>query len=391
MHYVEVAKGLAAVLSAAYAFLGIATLVEEHLCPLLHEICALLGIRTSIGSTLLVSLGTSMPEITIALFGAANGVTDATIPTLLGSALLACGLVPVVVVLASPGKAHFDTSIAVRDALCLGASVAVIAIYFTWNTTTYYQGLALAALYFAYVAVVFSFPGSTRANDDAVKNDSHDEEDEPDIITTELTPLLASEGDAKTFCTVASMVVTALTLPFRELFRVSLCGGVCQRFAMASCWIGVLASYAVWVTLFLSRVVGISSATAGITVLAVGAAVPECIAAAQLARVGQPVSAVTQGFASQIINTTIGLGSPYFLYWLVKRTDIRTTDRDTVLAVAIYVLLAIASYVCIVLWAAAGCRPRAVFGYRHAAALLLVCAALYVLCLASCESWWTLL
>lgn len=390
MHCLEATIAVAAVLSAAYAFLGIATLVEEHLCPLLHEMCALLGIRTSIGSTLLVSLGTSLPEITIALFGAANGVTDTTIPTLLASALLASGLVPVVVVVVS-GKAHLDTCVAVRDAVCLGISVGVVALYFKWNTTTYYQGLALAALYFAYIAVVFSIPGAARPNETDKDNCHDEEESEPETITTELTPLLASERDAKTFCTVASMVVTALTLPFRELFRVSLCGGVCQRFAMASCWIGVLASYAVWATLLLSRVLGVSSATAGITVLAIGATVPECIAAAQLARVAQPVSAVTQGFASQIINTTLGLGTPYFLYWLVKGEDIRTTDRDTVLAVAIYVLLALASYVCIVLWAAAGCRPRATFGYRHAATLLLVFAAFYVLCLASCESWWTFL
>jgi Ca2+/Na+ antiporter len=82
-------------------------------------------------------------------------------------------------------------------------------------------------------------------------------------------------------------------------------------------YVAVLSDVVYALTLDLSEVLNMPDELAGVTLLALGAQIPDTIASIAMARAGMPDGAISNAVGSQIINITIGVGFPFLIYSIV--------------------------------------------------------------------------
>jgi len=83
-------------------------------------------------------------------------------------------------------------------------------------------------------------------------------------------------------------------------------------------WIAAYSYLMVWWATILGRVVGISDAVMGLTVLAAGTSVPDLITSVLVAKQGHGDMAVSSSIGSNIFDVTVGLPLPWLLWSLSK-------------------------------------------------------------------------
>mmetsp|Transcript_24781 Transcript_24781/g.98383 ORF Transcript_24781/g.98383 Transcript_24781/m.98383 type:complete len:341 (+) Transcript_24781:858-1880(+) len=147
----------------------------------------------------------------------------------------------------------------------------------------------------------------------------------------------------------------ALEAPYRACCALTIVGGPAQRFAITITWIAALSYVAVAAAGAITTLTCISEATSGMTLLAVGAQVPDCIAAVELARNGQADSALAQAVGSQVINITFGLGLPFAVTCLAYGRDVVTTNNYVVRNLSVCLFAMVLAYLGVM---AAGLRRR---------------------------------
>eukprot|EP00171_Calliarthron_tuberculosum_P017223 IDg17223t1 len=79
--------------------------------------------------------------------------------------------------------------------------------------------------------------------------------------------------------------------------------------------------------------IGIPSSAMGLTVLAAGTSVPDALASVAVARAGHGNMAVSNAIGSNVFDILLGLGVPWLIGGLVKKTPIRVTVEPVGLVV----------------------------------------------------------
>jgi len=88
-------------------------------------------------------------------------------------------------------------------------------------------------------------------------------------------------------------------------------GWYMMGFVVSLCYVAVLSDLILVCAKFCCDTIGMSADLEGVTVLAWGAQVPDCLASLSMAKKGLGPGAVANAVGSQIINVFIGLGLPY--------------------------------------------------------------------------------
>ncbi|MGH0171231.1 UNVERIFIED_CONTAM: hypothetical protein FKN15_064053 [Acipenser sinensis] len=88
-------------------------------------------------------------------------------------------------------------------------------------------------------------------------------------------------------------------------------------FAMSTLWIGIFSYIMVWMMTLISYTLGIPDVIMGITFLAAGTSVPDCMASLIVARQGMGDMAVSNSIGSNIFDILLGLGFPWAMQTLV--------------------------------------------------------------------------
>ena len=399
-------------------FLWLSILADEWLASSLEDLSKKLRVPPSVSAATFVAFGSSAPELVISGVGAASDNTELTIPTLLASALLAFGLIPAVVCLED--TAHLrDPVTLVRDSLSFAVPLGLLVWYSTQPTTNLWQSLFLVGLYPLYVALVYL------VHTDHPDDDSDDGEDtsygslssptkaftvsDLEDINAKVAPSSKKRDSETTKLLVRDdgdddddepgYVRGMLEWPLRTLCQVTIIGGPCQRFLTTLLYVAGLSYAAVYFAETLTRVVGMSHATAGMTLLAFGAQVPDLIAARELARNHHADSGISQAVGSQVINVTLGLGLPYTFYILSSDRHVQTDNNATIVNLSCLVFAMIAIYLLIVgvavVWAARKkdhdddvFRTPASLSRVHGGLLLVAFLLLYALGIVSAELRW---
>jgi len=91
-------------------------------------------------------------------------------------------------------------------------------------------------------------------------------------------------------------------------------------------YIAGLATVTLWLVTQLCLTVGIPNSLSGVTLIALGAEVPDAVGSVMCAKAGQGPSAVSNCLNSQIINLLVGLGVPYFIHSLVESSPMDLGD-----------------------------------------------------------------
>ena len=326
-------------LLACWQFVGLATLADKHLCPTLERFCKSLELPTGLAGATLLAFGSSAPELAIASVSALTGRAAYAIATILASALIAFGLIPAVAVyLAGPLRLHVTG--ALRDALFYALALGLLVRFSARPTVRAADACLLILVYVLHVLVIAVVPAADGGEGwPAGKGDADSQRDDDDA---------ADDDDARAPPTRLAQLARAATAPFKLVFALTVPRADIapwHGFLMSVAWLALLSTGILFATERLAAVWGLSAATAGMTLLAFGAQIPDTVAAVELAREGLPDAAISQAVASQVINVSLGLGLPFLAHSLGARAPTEVADHRSVELLGVAALLLVAAYV----------------------------------------------
>ncbi|XP_061104287.1 sodium/potassium/calcium exchanger 3-like [Conger conger] len=130
------------------------------------------------------------------------------------------------------------------------------------------------------------------------------------------------------YCTVPNCVLPR----WRRWFMVT--------FACSTLWIAFFSYLMVWMVTIISDTLGIPTFIMGITFLAAGTSVPDCMASLIVARQGMGDMAVSNSIGSNIFDILLGLGFPWTLRTLVVDFNSSVSINNKGLVYSVILLLA---------------------------------------------------
>ena len=90
-------------------------------------------------------------------------------------------------------------------------------------------------------------------------------------------------------------------------------------FAMCIAWIGFLSYFMVWMVTEFGIIVQVRDSIMGITLLAAGTSIPDCLSSVAVAKKGHGDMAVSSSIGSNIFDILFGLPVPWFIYTAILR------------------------------------------------------------------------
>jgi len=148
----------------------------------------------------------------------------------------------------------------------------------------------------------------------AEEDDDDDDDDEP------FNPMEIPDGWIGRFFWLLGLplaIAFFLTIPDcrRERFKT----WWPATFTMCILWIAILASVMVWMVERFGVLYGVPSSVMGVTLLAAGTSIPDCLSSIAVARRGHGDMAVSSSIGSNIFDVLIGLPVPWFIYTAILR------------------------------------------------------------------------
>ena len=199
--------------------------------------------------------------------------------------MIAFGLIPAVVIFSHDGPVVLDFCEVARDAGFYVVGLALLTFFMSGATLTFTNALILTSVYFFYLLAV-AFPSEIEDDADPLATKgllevpvksaklSYDEEGEH---ASKKSDDESSESEEPDYC-----VLEVLRMPWDFLFKWSIFGGPLVVCFATIAWVGALSYLALMLAELLCVSFHISSATAGLTILAFGAQIPDTIAANEL-------------------------------------------------------------------------------------------------------------
>ncbi|XP_066574875.1 sodium/potassium/calcium exchanger 3 [Amia ocellicauda] len=156
------------------------------------------------------------------------------------------------------------------------------------------------------------------AEGDPVKTEEEEEEEEEEEVEGVFSPLKMPGGHCE-------RVKWAVSWPLALLLYCTVPNCVLPRwqrwfmatFLMSTLWIAIFSYLMVWMVTIISYTLGIPDVIMGITFLAAGTSVPDCMASLIVARQGMGDMAVSNSIGSNVFDILLGLGFPWALQTLL--------------------------------------------------------------------------
>lgn len=256
----------------------------------LDEISARLSLPASVAGASLMAVGSSAPELVIALtalFKDGGAHADVGIGTIVGSALFNILVITGVSAIVRPAESR--VRVVLRDGLMYLACVGLLLWAFSDGSIALYEAGIFVALYGVYLAILWCWPRDPE--EDAPPEEDSTHEVPAPLQAFVMLVLQAFSGDPKRHF-VRAFVVALVAI-----------AGIC--------WVLVDAA------LIFSTAVGIPPVVVALTILAAATSVPDLIASVIVARQGRGEMAVANAVGSNIFDVLVGLGVPWLVAILV--------------------------------------------------------------------------
>ncbi|OQR96153.1 sodium/potassium/calcium exchanger 4-like [Achlya hypogyna] len=340
--------GLNAALSIVgllYLFLGLAIVCDDYLVPAIETLCEKLKIPEEAAGASFLAFGSAAPEILLNAVATAEGQLESmesSLSAIQGSAIIAFALIPALCALVSPSSLAVSWGPMARDSLVYIISLGALVYTMRDSNVTAWDSALLCIIYLVYLLLIF-VPIWMRARhpseDDEAHNfvmptgkDAHmiDQALHPHhalLPTTYGTANVAAPEEAvengNCCLELTRQIVDVLSRPYRILFAFTLpeCnadspsrGYYPLTLVLSIVYVALFSAGALYLTRLLSAALHLSTTVAGVTLLALGAQIPDAIASVALARAGHADAAVCNAIGSQVINVTLGSGLPWLLY-----------------------------------------------------------------------------
>ena len=130
---------------------------DDHLVPSVCHLVGRLSIPPHAAAASFLALATAAPEIVMNVIASTTGKVETSLSAILGSAIVAFGLIPAVCCLAAapPEGMRLRTPVLARDSLAFAFSLALLITFFSEGKLDELECAALCACFVLYMAVVF--------------------------------------------------------------------------------------------------------------------------------------------------------------------------------------------------------------------------------------------
>ena len=168
------------------------------------------------------------------------------------------------------------------------------------------------------------------------------------------------EGD----CWANNMLLDVASKPFRVIFACTIPdpekhpGWYFLTFAVSLFYVAVLSELVCSVAEDLCAILHVPHELAGVTLLALGAQVPDTIAAVSMARNKMYDGAITSAIGSQILNITLGMGVPFAVWSWTNDGKPMTATLGNIHSVSVCLGVSVALYIICVVRYSGGWKAR---------------------------------
>ncbi|XP_072348426.1 sodium/potassium/calcium exchanger 4-like isoform X3 [Scyliorhinus torazame] len=362
-----------------YMFYALAIICDDFFVPALEKICERLHLSEDVAGATFMAAGSSAPELFASVIGVFITHGDVGVGTIVGSAVFnilciigVCGIFA--------GQIVYLTQWSVfRDSLYYTISVILLIVFIYDEKIEWWEGLILILMYAGYILVMKfntkiqncfvskltkdASNGNVIGNEmedvqsangvdkeisaaekcDSIENgnvpldkntkeDSNELGNEPEL-NSPFSPPGGYLNKVKWLSSWPVLIVLFFTVPncakprWENFFMLT--------FFMSTVWIAVFSYLMVWMVTVAGYTLGIPDIIMGITFLAAGTSVPDCMASLIVARQGMGDMAVSNTIGSNVFDILVGLGLPWGLQTMVINMGsvVRINSRGLVYSV----------------------------------------------------------
>ncbi|KAH3894701.1 sodium/potassium/calcium exchanger 4-like [Dreissena polymorpha] len=358
------------ILIAIYMFGFLAIVCDDYFVSSLESICERLELQEDVAGATFMAAGSSAPEFFTSVIGVFIAKSDVGVGTIVGSAVFNILFIIGVCAIFAGMIVHLTWYPMTRDCVFYLISIAALVITIQDEKVYWYEGLILVLLYALYIVIMY-FNRTLEARANACMGPLFARcRRSSDLEKEERQPLAASEGShsgmygeqAETppeketgFSCDSSTersqkheekqyespfivpegafqrLYWAVMMPVKCLLFVSVpdCRreGVWKRlymltFTMSIVWIAASSYLMVWMVTIIGDALDIPDTVMGLTILAAGTSVPDCLSSVFVARDGFGDMAVSNSIGSNVFDILMCLGLP----WLLATTIVKKGD-----------------------------------------------------------------
>ncbi|MFW5974598.1 MAG: calcium/sodium antiporter [Bacteroidota bacterium] len=321
------------IIAILISFYMLAKVTDAYFIPVLERISDKYKISSDVAGTTLMAMGSSAPELFIALIAVfrPGGHEEIGMGTIVGSALF--NILVIIGAAALARKATLAWQPVVRDVFFYLVSIAILGVVFHTRTITVFESVLLLVLYLIYILAVMKWKKWFPYKDDAVQVERP-----------------VSKLNSKKY-----RIFKKLVTPFDYLIDISYPALPYHwvLFFISLVWISLLSWVLVESAIKISYALQIPEAIIALTVLAVGTSIPDLISSYLVAKDGKGGMAVSNAIGSNIFDVLVGLGLPWFVALVFLQKEVEVVTQNLFLSVIllfssvviVFVLIAIRKWV----------------------------------------------
>jgi len=367
-------------------FVALAIVCDDYLAPSLEALVDTFKIPHDVAAATFLAFGSSAPEISINCVATAHGKVSLSLGTVLGSGIIAFTAIPACCVLVSHGQVlRLEAIPLLRDTFFYAISLLAFIQFsadgkFSTGKNLFFLGLF--GIYLVSLVLLGKLyhsnepKGGERFQEERTKLFEEDREKDAieefkcektkfmsryksiDTISADKSRFeeeheLETEGQKELEATgdFVSQTCTLLSLPLKFLFKFTIppfcvdVNGEEDLDKVIPFWPFTMTVSLVYVAVFSELVlnftaafaedVGLPHNIAGLTILALGAQIPDLFASVAVAKKGEGPSSIANAIGSQIFNILVGVGVPFLVFNLQQHKPIVTATEHEGSALAL--------------------------------------------------------
>jgi len=302
-----------------------------------------------------LAFGEAAPEIMISILATLKGKFSMGMGGILGSAIIAFGLIPSGSAVVAPKGLTLLLFPIVRDTSAFLTALSLLMGATHDEKVTLFESGILLGLFVVYMLLIFApkiysmccktskgkpdydaIPTTAQPDEDGLTCEDDGGEDAEEGDGGEDAP----EGCMKCmyYCCLPIYWTFRLTMP--DLEDDSKCRHLYPlTFLISMVYIAVLSQAIIEVTEEISLLLGMTTVLASVTFIAMGAQVPDTMSALMLARAGHDDGAISHAISSQVMNIVLGVGIPCSAYNILSGPMPMNLGGLHVAAACVYVLV----------------------------------------------------
>ena len=285
-----------------FAIYILAIITDEYFIPSLDHISRLLALPHNVAGASLMAMGSSAPELAIALtslFQGSGEHSDVGVGTIVGSAVFNILVITGASALARP--ARITLSVVIRDCLIYVTSIVLLLVTFSDGQIHPSEALTFLLLYVFYLVILYKW--NSWFPEDASLEFEHSKEPEPSLGEEQNGTARRSIMDAAKHWISKGLGIFAgdVEQSYLRVFFVSI------AVIVGLSWILVKS------VIVFGDATAIPPVIVALTLLAAGTSAPDMISSVVVARQGRGDMAVANAVGSNIFDILVGLGLPWLI------------------------------------------------------------------------------